>query len=247
MSPPPPLVLLPGTMCDARLFAPQAARFGGEREIITPQINGHPGGIPAAAAELFAALPPRFALAGLSLGGIVALEMLRQDLQRAEAARRISHCALFNTNDGADTAAGQEKREADFAAAQKEGLENFIRREMIPRYLHKDNLPRADLANTIAAMAADAGMEKWRAQLDLLPARKNARPVLAAAAKTKTPLCIACGEDDRICPPALHTEMAAAAGVTAEIYPAAAHLSTIEAPDQVNKSLARLLARPRFA
>lgn len=229
----PALIFLPGTMCDARLFAPQIAHFSDAWEIQTPTIEWHEGGMAGLVAKLLSQLPPRFALVGLSLGGIVAMEMLRQ------ATARISHIALLNTNDGSDTEIGCGKREADFAQAKKEGLENFMRQKMIPRYLHKKNVGREELENTIVDMALGCGTMRWREQMDLLKTRQNARQILA---QTKIPMLIACGEQDRICPPALHQEMAAGAGGQAKIFSDCGHLSTIESPMQVNESLTRLLS-----
>jgi len=231
--PKPVLVFIPGTMCDARLFAPQSEYFGGQRDIHIPEIKPARMGMAQLAAELLLPLPERFALAGLSLGGIIALEMLRQ------APQRISHLALLNTNDGADNEVGRGKREADFQRAQEEGLEHFMRHEMAPRYLHPDNAGRRDLEDTIVNMALDCGAARWREQLDLLTTRQNARPLLA---EISVPLLVACGAGDRICPPALHREMAAAAGLEARIFAGSGHLSTLESPGEVNQALAGLLA-----
>ena len=86
-----PLVLLPGMMCDARMFAPQVAALSGTREVILGDLSVADTMTGLARAVLDRA-PDRFALAGLSMGGIVAMEMLRL------APERIARLALLDTN-----------------------------------------------------------------------------------------------------------------------------------------------------
>lgn len=90
-----PLVLLPGMMCDGRLFGPQIAAFGLSRAIHLPPIGGHDS-MAALAAEVLAHAPPRFALAGLSMGGILAMEIM------ARAPERVERLALLDTNPRAE-------------------------------------------------------------------------------------------------------------------------------------------------
>ena len=89
-----PLVLIPGFMCDERLFAPQDARFGADRDAMCTMPRG--GSIPEIASNLLRTAPGRFALGGLSLGGIVAMEVYRQ------APDRVERLALLATNALAD-------------------------------------------------------------------------------------------------------------------------------------------------
>ena len=86
-----PLLLLPGMMCDHRLFAQQVAALGRNRQIGVPDF-GVGETMDAIAAAILAAAPPRFAVAGVSMGGILAMAMMRQ------APERISHLALIDTN-----------------------------------------------------------------------------------------------------------------------------------------------------
>ena len=228
------LILLPGTMCDARVFAPQAAHFSdGGWDVQIPAVTGHPGGICARAEDMLAKLPPRFALAGLSLGGVVALEMMRLQPER------ITHAVLLDTNDGADNDTARARREDDFRRARDIGLEKFMVEEMIPRYLHARNRNDENLARVIAAMAADAGAEVWRGQMDLLPGRRDNREVLKAA---RMPVLVGCGEADALCPPQLHRQMAAAARTTARIFKGSGHLPVLENPREVTAAMAEFLA-----
>ena len=77
-----PLVLLPGLLCDRRLFAPQLTALAAEREVLIPELT-HDDSVAGMAARALAAAPSRFALAGLSMGGYVALEVVRQAPERS--------------------------------------------------------------------------------------------------------------------------------------------------------------------
>jgi pimeloyl-ACP methyl ester carboxylesterase len=109
-----PVVFLPGMMCDARLFAPQIADLSRDTAVtVAPITCGER--IEEIASHLLDLLPARFALAGLSMGGIVAMELLRR------APERITKLALMDTNPLAETpqsAAGYEP----FVAKLRAGL-----------------------------------------------------------------------------------------------------------------------------
>jgi len=227
------IVFLPGTLCDARVFAAQIESFeaAGWR-VCTPVVGAHAGGLPGLAAELLSRLPERFALVGLSLGGVVAAEML------AQAARRIACIALLDTSNGADDAAARARRESDFAAAEALGLENFMREVMLPRYLHAQNRNNESLRDTVLGMARDAGLEVWRAQMELLATRRDQRDALA---RFEAPALIACGEGDAICPPAAHRAIATVMPrARLQFFPASAHLPTLESPAAVTQALTAL-------
>ena len=90
-----PLVFLPGMMCDERLFGPQIAALSADREVRFAPISDHDT-VQALAAEVLANAPPNFALAGLSMGGIVAMEVV------AQAPDRVEKIALLDTNPRAE-------------------------------------------------------------------------------------------------------------------------------------------------
>ena len=118
-----PLVLLPGMMCDVRLFAPQIAAFSHEHPVLVAPLTGADT-MSALATAVLAIAPPRFALAGLSMGGIVAMEMIRQ------APDRISRLALLDTNALADPPGFAAKREAQVEKALSGELRSVMRDEM---------------------------------------------------------------------------------------------------------------------
>lgn len=99
-----PLILIPGMMCDARLFGPQIAAFSAQRPILCAPLSGHDN-VNDLAADILSWAPERFALAGLSMGGILAMEVLRQDPERVE------RLALLDTNPLAETDEVRARRE----------------------------------------------------------------------------------------------------------------------------------------
>ncbi|MGA9252547.1 MAG: alpha/beta hydrolase, partial [Roseobacter sp.] len=108
---PEPLVLLPGMMCDARLFGPQIADLSVDHCVtVAPITQG--GRVEDIATLLLGRLPERFALAGLSMGGIVAMEILRR------APGRVSRLALLDTNPLAETPQTAAAREPQIVAAR---------------------------------------------------------------------------------------------------------------------------------
>ena len=123
-----PLVLLPGMMCDARLFGPQMEALSSERTLHLPPLTGHDT-VEALAAGALADAPSRFALAGLSMGGIVAMEVFRQ------APERVDRIALLDTNPMAETEEMKARREPQIARVRQGRLMDVMREEMKPNYL----------------------------------------------------------------------------------------------------------------
>lgn len=123
-----PLVFLPGMMCDARLFGPQIKVLSSDRTIFTPSIGAYDT-MSALAAEILRSTPPRFALAGLSMGGIVAMEILRQ------APGRVERLALMDANPRAEIEETKKRRAPQIAAVKAGEHRSVIRDEMKPNYL----------------------------------------------------------------------------------------------------------------
>src|SRR6056297_835094 len=141
-----PLLLLPGMMCDARLFAPQIAAFSGRRAVhVAPMLGDTIANI---AGSVIAHAPPRFALAGLSMGGILAMEVLRQ------APDRVERLALLDTNPRAELDAVKEKRTPQMEAAKTGRLRRVMREEMKPNYL-VDSPRKQEILDLCMDMAMD--------------------------------------------------------------------------------------------
>lgn len=217
-----PLVLLPGTLCDARVFAPLLARLGVEARV--PVLDGAET-VAAMADRLLAGLPPRFALGGFSLGGILALEMV------ARAPERVTRLALLDTTARPDAPGRATERRNAVARAAELGLARYAGDKLWSLYVSDGG--RADAANRalVAAMAVDLGLDAFRRHSEFAIGRADGRPRLAAIA---VPTLVLCGEDDRLCPPALHREIAdAVPGSRLVVVPRAGHFALIEQPDAV--------------
>ena len=227
-----PLVLLPGMMCDARLFGPQIAAFSAERPIYLGTLTRHETML-ALAAEVLSHAPPHFALAGLSMGGIVAMEMLRQ------APERVERLALLDTNPLAEPPAVRARREPQIARALAGGLARVMREEMKPNYL-AGGIHDPAILNVCMEMALSLGPEVFARQSRALATRPDQQDTLR---RSCGPTLILVGEDDRLCPRDRHELMHALAPRSRLVVIAAAgHLPTLEQPEETNAALSRWLA-----
>lgn len=157
-----PLVLLPGMMCDARMFGPQISALTGYTLHLPPLTGADT--MAALAALILHNAPPRFALAGLSMGGIVAMEMLRQ------APERIARLALMDTNPLAEAPELQARRDPQIARVLAGGLDAVMRDEMKPLYL-ADTPHRTEILDLCMDMARDLGPATFADQSRALAAR----------------------------------------------------------------------------
>ena len=228
-----PLVLLPGMMCDARLFGPQIKHFGKTRAIHLPPIGGHEN-VENIAAEVLASAPGRFALAGLSMGGIIAMEVVRR------APDRVTRLALMDTNPQAETPQVAANREPQIVRVMAGLLPDVIRDEMKPNYL-APGPRRQEVLDIVMDMALDQGEGVFLRQSRALQRRPDQQATLR---KLKVPTLILCGEHDTLCPIKRHEFMAELIE-TAElkIIPDAGHLPTLEQPDVVIDAMETWLAR----
>lgn len=228
---PAPLVLVPGMMCDARLYGPQIAAFSGARTLHLATIAGHDSVAELAHAILLAA-PLQFALAGLSMGGIVAMEM------HAQAPERIERLALLDTNPKAEAEAVAERRWPQITRVQQGELRAVFRDEMKPHYL-ADGPRRQDILDLCMEMALGLGPDVFVRQSRALMTRPDRQSTLAAV---RVPTLVLCGEDDVLCPRHRHDLMhRLIPGSRLEVIAGAGHLPTLEQREATNAALARWL------
>jgi pimeloyl-ACP methyl ester carboxylesterase len=226
-----PLVLLPGMMCDARLFGPQIAALSGHRPLHLAPIGGHDT-MAGLAAEILAHAPPRFALLGLSMGGIVAMEALRQ------APGRVDRLALLDTNPRAEAPEVRARREPQIEKALAGELAGVMRDEMKPNYL-ADGPRRTDILDLCMAMALDLGPQVFERQSRALAARPDQQETLRSF---RGPALVLMGEDDRLCPRDRHELMhGLIPGSRLAIIEGAGHLPTLEQPERTTAELIRWL------
>ncbi|SIS72609.1 Pimeloyl-ACP methyl ester carboxylesterase [Roseivivax lentus] len=222
-----PLVLLPGMMCDARLFGPQIDALSGARDVQVPGI-GAASDMGALARAVLDGAPPRFALGGLSMGGIVAMEVARQ------APDRVAGLALMDTNPLAEAEAIRARRAPQIEKARAGHLRAVMRDEMKPNYL-TDGPCRDAILDLCMDMAMDLGPEVFVRQSEALRDRPDQTDRLRAYAG---PALILCGEDDALCPLKRHTLMhALMPRSTLIVVPGAGHLPTLEQPEAVSAAL----------
>jgi pimeloyl-ACP methyl ester carboxylesterase len=226
-----PLVLLPGMMCDARLFGPQIAAFSADRTIHVATLAEHET-MEALAAGILASAPPRFALAGLSMGGIAAMEVVRQ------APERVERIALLDTNPMAETEEKKASREPQIEKVRQGGLRAVMRDEMKPNYL-ADGPMREDILDLCMEMAEALGPQAFIRQSRALQTRRDQQETLR---NLGMPALLLCGEEDQLCPVERHEFMhGLITGSRLEVIPRAGHLTTLEQPAATNQALSRWL------
>lgn len=223
-----PTVLIPGLNCSARLYAlqiPMLWRFGP----VTVAVHTRDDSIAAIARRILEDAPPRFALCGLSMGGYMALEIVRQ------AGTRVDRLALLDTNARDESPQAREKRLANIALAEGGRFDEAI--EMVwPLLVHPDRHNDAALKQIHVAMCHDVGAEAYVRQQRAILTRADSRPLLGSI---QCPALVLVGEQDELTPPSLSEEMAAGIpGARLVKVPHCGHLSTLEQPEAVNAALA---------
>lgn len=222
-----PLILVPGLTCTARLYAPQIAAlwpFGS----ITIADHRRDDDIRAVAACILREAPPRFALAGLSYGGYIAFEIMRQE------ASRIAKLALLDTSARPDTPEQTATRKTQVEMAQT-GRYGEIADIAIERYLHRDNQSDPVLTGIVRQMVAETGPEAFVRQLRAIMSRPDSRPLLPSI---RCPTLVLVGDGDEVTPPERAAEMAhGIAGAHLVSVPQCGHLSALERPDEVTRAL----------
>ncbi|MER7437660.1 alpha/beta fold hydrolase [Pseudonocardia alni] len=206
----PPLVLLPGMNCSARLWGPAGAGALHpvlDRPTLDDQVEA-----------LLDALPDRFALGGLSLGGIVAMALTRR------APDRVAGLCLMATSARPPTPA----QRAGWDAALTRLDDGAPARALQPLELL---LHDRSFDATALRMADETGERRLAAQLRLQGTRVDERPALPAVA---VPTLVLAGALDRLCPVDRHTEIAGLVpDARLHVLPGAGHLLPVEAPDTV--------------
>lgn len=221
------LMLVPGLNCTAELYAPQMAALGEGRALVIPDHRSDDR-LEAIAARTLAGAPPRFALCGLSMGGYVAFEILRQ------APERVTRLALLDTRSRADTADDTQKRERLVALAAS-GRFGDVHDVLWQRLVHKNRLGDVALEAVVKTMMRDTGPEAFMRQQRALIRRQDYSGMLGSI---HVPVLVLVGEQDAITPPEFARDMAARIpGSHLVVVPDCGHMSTLEAPAAVTAAL----------
>jgi len=226
-----PLILLPGLICDRRIFADQLAAF--PDSMVADY--GLCASIQAMARRVLDAAPRRFALLGHSLGARVALEVVRQ------APERVDRLALVSTGVHLPRDHEAEARFALRDLGRASGMEALVD-SWLPPMVAPANLADPSLMQRLRAMCIDAGLARFEAQIAALLARPEVESLLPAIA---CPTLVACGSEDRWSPPDQHRAIATAvADADLVVVDCPGHMLPAEAPDALNAAIARWLETP---
>ena len=225
-----PLLLLPGSLCTDMLFQAQISFFKGHREVIVANFSNCDS-IEAIATKVLSEAPAEFALAGLSMGGIVAFEMFRQ------APQRIERLALLNTNPRGELPENLPIRQQQINTVTQGGAESLrtlVSQQLVPEYAF-DSEQLLKLEPLVMEMALDVGTDEFINQWGALASRADSWSMLK---DIRCPTLILCGVHDTLCHEKLHRDMAQEIKhAKLEIIQEAGHLSTLDAPEQVNNAL----------
>jgi pimeloyl-ACP methyl ester carboxylesterase len=223
-----PLILVPGLLCSERLFASQANAFSGRIETSVAVHTAHDT-MAAIARSILAAAPPRFALAGLSMGGYIAQEIMHQ------APDRVDRLCLLDTRARPDTAEETVNRHRLLDLCAREGVVE-VQRTLMSKLIRTDRIGEEPLTSEILKMAEQIGEAGFRRQMAAIMSRQDPRTILPAI---RCPTTIIVGSEDVLTPPEMSREMAELIpDATLEILPGSGHMSTMEVPEEVNRILA---------
>jgi pimeloyl-ACP methyl ester carboxylesterase len=228
-----PLVLIPGLGCTPRLYAEQMPALWTFGPVMVAD-HRRAESMDAIARQILADAPPRFALAGLSMGGYIALAIMRI------APERVMKLALLDTGSRSDTPEAAERRKASIAMAQAGKLAE-INEALWPVLVHKDRQGDMALKKIAGDMTLIAGAQAFARQQTAILTRPDSRPGLPAIA---CPTLVLVGDGDQLTPPHLSEEMAGLIpGATLVVVPQCGHLSTLERPEAVTQALVGWIER----
>lgn len=228
----PALVLVPGLLCDEDLYAPQRAALSDVADVVVPDIRSA-STIEQMARAVLEAAPERFALAGLSLGGYVVLEVLRQ------ARSRVTRVALLDTSARPESPEQTVRRHALLRLVDDQGLDAGLEALWLTG-VAPSRVEDAALHERFLAMCRRSGRDVLVRQVEAIMARADSRPDLPGL---DLPLLVLCGRQDAITPLDGSQEIARLVPrARLVVLEDCGHVSTWEQPDAVTAELRRELA-----
>jgi pimeloyl-ACP methyl ester carboxylesterase len=229
----PHLLLLPGLACDAEVWKHQARALGEITSVEIPDY-GSSDSLPEMARVAIARAPESFAVAGHSMGGRVALEILRR------APDRVVGLALLDTayQPWTPSEAGErekEERAGYVKIARSEGM-RAMARAWLQKMVHPSRLTDAPLIDAIVEMFGRKSPDVFAGQIKALLERPDAGPVLAAA---RCPTLVLCGREDAWSQLDVHRQMAALVPQSRlVVIENCGHMAPMERPEAVTAALA---------
>lgn len=229
-----PLLFVPGMMCDARVFQPQVAHFSARRTVMVACVTQGER-IEEMASAILLDSPQKFALAGLSMGGIVAMEILRR------APERVTRICLMDTNPLAETPHSAAAYEPMIVGIKAGRMGDVLRRFLTPDCL-APGPQRMQVLGQLQAMAESLGPDVFLRQIRALQRRRDQQ---AALRKAKVPALVLCGAHDSLTPVKRHEFMAGLIPYAQlVVLEAAGHVPSLEAPEAVIAALETWLSQP---
>ncbi len=220
------LLLIPGLLFDDSLWSEQVKALSGEANITIPDHKSH-AVMEALAEDILAKAPPEFALAGLSMGGYICLEIMRK------APERVLKLALLDTAPYADRKEQTAVRKQEMEAALKSGKASIA--SIFPLLIHPDRYEDKELVNALFAMDENNTVESFINQQNAIISRSNSVPLLSGIS---CPTLVLCGRQDALTPLSAHEEMAdKIPGATLVVIEKCGHVSTMERPAEVNAAM----------
>jgi pimeloyl-ACP methyl ester carboxylesterase len=229
------LVLVPGLLCDEALWAPQVRALSDLADCWIPESLTENTMEGMAKKVLRDAPFERFALAGLSMGGYVCMQIMRQ------APQRVLALALLDTRAVADTPEETQRRNDLVRLAQTARGFQPVTRRMLPLLVHPSRMDDAPLVDVVRAMAERTGVEGFVRQQQAIIGRADSRNVLK---QVDVPSLVLCGRDDMLTPLVHHEQMAQTIpGARLVVIEQCGHVSSLERSDEVNEAMRAWLKR----
>ena len=225
--------MVPGLLCDAQLWQSQLENLADVADIWIAD-HTRSNSMAGVARDVLADAPfASFALAGLSMGGYIALEIMRQ------APQRVARLALLDTAAGGDLPE-QTRRRMDLIALAERGHFARVTETLLPVLTHPSRLGERALTDIIKSMARNIGKDAFMRQEHAIMSRADSLMLLATIS---CPTLVLCGRQDALTPLARHEDIAAGIkGGRLEVVEDCGHLSTLERPAEVNAALRHWLA-----
>ncbi len=220
-----PVVMIPGMMCDERIFAHQIKELGTDTEVYIADISKY-SSIQELASDVLENSPPKFFLVGHSMGGIVAMEMCSQEPDRIEK------LVIMDSNHKSELEETKLKREPQIRDVISGNLAQVMKEEMKPNYL-ADSYKQKDILNTCMEMALTLGPEVFVRQSRALQDRDDQQSTLK---DLNIPVLIMCGAEDKLCSLERHELMHNIINDSKlEVVMDAGHMPTLEQPQKTTE------------
>ena len=225
--------MVPGMMCDERIFSPQIEELSQNLEVTIADISNF-SSVSELASDVLKKAPKSFSLLGHSMGGIVAMEIYSQE------PKRIEKLILMDTNPKAELDEVKLKREPQIREVNKGKLLEVMRDEMKPNYLAESENKRSVL-NICMDMALSLGPDVFINQSRALQSRLDQQNTIQSI---NIPVLIMCGSEDKLCPVERHEMMHnMISDSDLKIINNAGHMPTLEQPRETTEVIKEWLMR----